>query len=194
MLAGAVEESFNCISVEGHMSTNDTVLILASATADQPRLAGEDLLAFGSLVKETCVELARMIPGDGEGSTHRVTIDVEGCADRAEARKIAEAVANSPLVKTAIHGADPNWGRIVSAAGYAGVPFDEAELSLWLNGTLLYAAGAPVDYDSSAASAGLRADREVSIRLALTRGSASIRVWTCDLSADYVRLNAEYTT
>ena len=194
LLSTAVEDSFNCISVEGHMSTNDTVLILASATADQPRLTGDDLLAFGTLVKETCVELVRMIPGDGEGSTHRVTIDVEGCLDRAEARKVAEAVANSPLVKTAIHGADPNWGRIVSAAGYAGVPFDEAELSLWLNGTLLYAAGSPVGFDAAAASAGLRADREVSIRLALTRGEASIRVWTCDLTAEYVRLNAEYTT
>ena len=194
ILAGAVDDSFNCNSVEGHASTNDTVLILAGGDPGQAPLAGGDLVEFAALVRETCVELARMIPADGEGATHFVTIDVEGAADREEARTLARAVADSPLVKTAIHGADPNWGRIVSAAGYAGVPFAEDELSLWLNGVPLYEAGAPLPFDAAAVSADLRANRDVAIKLVFQRGEGSIRFWTCDLTADYVRLNADYTT
>jgi glutamate N-acetyltransferase/amino-acid N-acetyltransferase len=194
ILRGAVEDSFNCISVEGHTSTNDTVLLVAGGDSSEPPLRGEGACLFAGLVREACTELARMIPGDGEGATHRITIDVEGCRDREQARAIARAVADSPLVKTAIHGADPNWGRIVSAAGYAGVPFEEAELSLWLNGVSLYKAGAPVAFDAAAVSAALRAHREVHIRLALTQGTAAIRFWTSDLTAEYVHLNADYTT
>ena len=135
-----------------------------------------------------------MIPEDGEGATHLITIDVEGARDREEARTVARVVADSPLVKTAIHGADPNWGRIVSAAGYAGIPFEEHELSLWLNGVPLYEAGAPLPFDAAEVSAGLRANRETTIRLVFQRGEGSIRFWTCDLTADYIRLNADYTT
>ncbi|MBV8607446.1 MAG: bifunctional glutamate N-acetyltransferase/amino-acid acetyltransferase ArgJ [Singulisphaera sp.] len=194
ILSEAVEVSFNCISVEGHMSTNDTVLLLANGAAGGEPLRGGDLAEFAAMVREACVTLARGIPEDGEGATHLMIIDVEGCRDHAEARAIARAVADSPLVKTAIHGADPNWGRIVSAAGYAGVPFEERELSLWLNDVPLYQAGAPVPFDAAHVSAHLRARRETSIRLVLTHGSAAIRFWTCDLTAEYVRLNADYTT
>jgi glutamate N-acetyltransferase/amino-acid N-acetyltransferase len=194
ILAEAVEESFNCISVEGHTSTNDTVLLLAGGTAERPALRGDDLKAFAALVRDACTELARSIADDGEGATHRITIDVEGCRDRDAARAIARAVADSPLVKTAIHGADPNWGRIVSAAGYAGVPFDESELSLWLNDIPLYQAGAPVPFDAPAASALLKDRRDTHIRLTLNQGTAAIRFWTCDLTAEYIRLNADYTT
>ena len=194
ILSGAVEDSFNCISVEGHTSTNDTVLILAGGDPASPPLVGPGLVEFAVMVREACVDLARMIPDDGEGATHRITIDVEGAADREEARTIARAVADSPLVKTAIHGADPNWGRIVSAAGYSGVPFEEAELSLWLNGMPLYRDGVPLPFDDAEASTNLRANRETQIRLVLTRGSGSIRFWTCDLTAEYIRLNADYTT
>ncbi len=194
ILSEAVEESFNCISVEGHTSTNDTVLILASGLAGSSDLSGADLAAFAEMVRSACKDLARMIPEDGEGSTHTIAIDVEGCLDREEARSLARAVADSPLVKAAIHGADPNWGRIVSAAGYAGIPFEEHELSLWLNGTALYADGVPLPFDAPAVSAHLRADRRTHIRLGFTRGSASIRFWTCDLTAEYIRLNADYTT
>ncbi len=134
ILSEAVEESFNCISVEGHTSTNDTVLLVAGGPG--PLLSGESLDEFASVVKEACIALARMIPDDGEGSTHLITIDVEGCHDREQARTIARAVADSALVKTAVHGGDPNWGRIVSAAGYSGVAFEEPQLSLWLNGVL----------------------------------------------------------
>ena len=194
ILSEAVEESFNCISVEGHMSTNDTVLILAGGDQGCPRLEGADLAQFKEMVKESCVELARMIPADGEGATHFITIDVEGCVDREEARTIARVVADSALVKTAIHGADPNWGRIVSAAGYSGVPFEENEVSLWLNGELLYLNGAPVAFDAASVSKNLRDHRETTIRLTFQRGNASIRFWTCDLTAEYVHLNADYTT
>ena len=194
ILSEAVENSFNCVSVEGHTSTNDTVLILSSTAATEPVLCGDDLTAFAAMVNSACESLARMMAADGEGSTHFITIDVEGCETREEARTIARAVADSPLVKTAIHGADPNWGRIVSAAGYAGVPFAEVELSLWINGVAVYQAGVPTNFHAPALAATLRANRDVELRLLLGRGDGKIRFWTCDLTAEYVRLNADYTT
>ena len=194
ILVRAVDRSFNCISVEGHASTNDTVLLLASGAAGGPPLKGADLDLFAEMVTSACIDLAKMIPGDGEGATHRITIDVEGANTTEEARTLARAVADSPLVKTAIHGADPNWGRIVSAAGYSGVDFDESDLSLWLNGVSLYKDGVPQPFDASAVSTNLKKNRETSIRLVLNRGAAGIRFWTSDLTAEYVRLNADYTT
>ncbi len=194
ILSDAVESTFNCVSVEGHTSTNDTVLLLSSTAATEPVLNGADLTAFAAMVRSACESLARMMAADGEGATHFITIDVEGCESREEARTIARAVADSPLVKTAIHGADPNWGRIVSAAGYAGVPFAEEELSLWINGVAVYRSGVPCDFDAEGLSARLRAQREVDLRLLFQRGDGRIRFWTCDLTAEYVRLNADYTT
>jgi glutamate N-acetyltransferase/amino-acid N-acetyltransferase len=194
ILSDAVEDSFNCVSVEGHTSTNDTVLLLSSTAATEPVLQGDDLAAFAGVVRSACEALARMMAADGEGSTHLIIVDVEGCETREEARTIARAVADSPLVKTAIHGADPNWGRVVSAAGYAGVPFAEEELSLWINNVPVYQSGAPTDFDATNLAAGLRGNREVSLRLLLRRGAERIRFWTCDLTAEYVRLNADYTT
>ena len=143
ILADAVDSSFNCLSVEGHASTNDTVLLISSTPAEEQALRGEDVAAFVEMVRSACESLARQIADDGEGSTHFITIDVEGCRTIDDARAIARCVADSPLVKTAIHGADPNWGRIVSAAGYAGVPFEEEELSLWINEVPVYRRGAP---------------------------------------------------
>ncbi len=194
ILARAVEVSFNCISVEGHASTNDTVLLLANGASGDEALSGTALEVFATQVESACTELARMIPADGEGATHLITIDVEGCQTRAEARDIARAVADSPLVKTAIHGADPNWGRIVSAAGYAVVPFEENEVSLWLNEFPLYERGTPLSIDALGVSNSIRANRDTRIRLVFERGSESIRFWTCDLTAEYIRLNADYTT
>jgi glutamate N-acetyltransferase / amino-acid N-acetyltransferase len=194
ILTDAVDRTFNCVSVDGHTSTNDTVLLLASGEVGHSPLEGLELQKFRAMVDESCESLARMIPSDGEGAKHLITIDVEGCRDREQARSIARAIADSPLVKTAIAGADPNWGRIVSAAGYAGVPFEEPELSLWMNGVLLYEKGAPATFDAAAVSARLKAERDVHLRLLLTHGSASVRFWTCDLTAEYVRLNADYTT
>jgi glutamate N-acetyltransferase/amino-acid N-acetyltransferase len=189
MLKHAVQDSFNCISVEGHMSTNDTVLAMANGGSG---VEADDVLS--DMIHEACITLAKMIPDDGEGATHLITIDVEGAKTLEDARAIAKAVADSPLVKTAIHGADPNWGRIVSAAGYAGVMFEEADLSLWLNGFPLYQDGAPLPFDDATVSAHLRANRETQIRLVLNHGPAKIRFWTCDLTAEYIRLNADYTT
>lgn len=189
MLKDAVNDSFNCISVEGHMSTNDTVLALANGANG---VEHDETLA--AMVREACVALARMIPEDGEGATHLITIDVEGARTHEDGRAIAKSVAESALVKTAVHGADPNWGRIVSAAGYAGVAFEEADLSLWLNGIPLYRDGAPLPFDDAEASRSLKSNRETHIRLVLDHGEAAIRFWTCDLTAEYVRLNADYTT
>jgi glutamate N-acetyltransferase/amino-acid N-acetyltransferase len=193
-LVRAVDESFNCISVDGHMSTNDTVLLLANGAAGTSPLAGAELAMFQGMLADVCRELAQAIPADGEGATHLVTIDVTGCATRAAAHRIAKSVAESPLVKTAIAGGDPNWGRIVSAAGYAGVPFDPARVRLEINGVLLYHDGSPAAYDAAAVSQSIKDNRDVSIVLAFSEGDAGIRFWTTDLTADYVRLNADYRT
>lgn len=193
-LSCATADSFNCMSVDGHMSTNDTVLLLANGAAGGEPLSGDGLAAFQTALDEVCVELAKAIAGDGEGATHLVTIDITGCASRETALEIAKTVANSPLVKTALHGADPNWGRIVSAAGYAGVPFNPAGVSLWLNGFLLYQKGAPVEFDGREVSASIRDNRDTLVQLEFSEGTAARRFWTADLTAEYVRLNADYHT
>jgi len=193
-LADVVNDTFNCISVEGHMSTNDTVLLLANGAAGGRPLEGDSLGQFRAALGEVCGELARAIPADGEGATHLVTIDVTGCATRADARRIAKTVAESALVKAAIAGADPNWGRIVSAAGYAGVPLAPGRIRLRLNGTLLFDQGAPVPLDAAAVSASLRENRETHVELVFGEGTAAARFWTTDLTAEYVRLNADYHT
>lgn len=194
LLKAAVDESFNCISVEGHTSTSDTVLLLANGRAGGESLEGAQAAAFGQSLTEVCVELARSIPADGEGATHLISIEVAGCATVDSARQIAKTIANSPLVKTAVAGADPNWGRIVSAAGYAGVPFDPAGVGLRLNGSLLYQGGAPVEFDAAAVSESIRARRDTLLELTLSEGDAAARFWTTDLTAEYVRLNADYHT
>jgi glutamate N-acetyltransferase/amino-acid N-acetyltransferase len=193
-LSAATEESFNCMSVDGHVSTNDTVLLLANGAAGGEPLARGDLAAFQAALTEVCVELARAIAGDGEGATHLITIEIGGCASRRAALEIARTVANSPLVKTALHGGDPNWGRIVSAAGYAGVPFDPAGVTLRLNGFLLYRNGTPVEFDGQAVSTSIRGHRDTLIQLDFSEGTARRRFWTADLTAEYVRLNADYHT
>lgn len=214
-LVEAMEDSFHCISVDGHMSTNDTVILLANGAAGSPSpnptperggesrqragssttpLEGKALDDFRATLSEVCEDLAQAIPADGEGATHLITVEVHGCRSRQEALRIGKTIADSPLVKTAIAGADPNWGRIVSAAGYAGVPFDPAKVSLHLNGLLLYERGAPVDFDADVVSKSISADRDTSIVLILEEGKACARFWTTDLTAEYVRLNADYHT
>ncbi|MDA1179326.1 MAG: bifunctional glutamate N-acetyltransferase/amino-acid acetyltransferase ArgJ [Planctomycetota bacterium] len=194
LLSQAVERTFNCISVEGHMSTNDTVLLLANGEAAASPLSQTQRMAFAQNLEIVCEELARAIPSDGEGATHLIVVSVRGCKTDADARRIAETVSNSPLVKTAITGADPNWGRIVSAAGYAGVPFDVNQVTLDLNGYRLFQAGAPVRCDSHAVSHSIRDQFETRIDLDFSQGDASIRFWTSDLTAEYIRLNADYHT
>jgi glutamate N-acetyltransferase/amino-acid N-acetyltransferase len=193
-LVAAVEDSFNCISVEGHMSTNDTVLLLCSGAAKVEPLSGNDLVKFQVALNELCVELAKQIPDDGEGASHLITVDVRGCKTREDARKIARTIADSALVKTAIAGGDPNWGRIVSGAGYAGVPFDPTGVDLSINGFRLYERGAPVAFDPKTVSTSIKGARETKIELTLREGPGAIRFWTSDLNAEYVRFNADYTT
>jgi glutamate N-acetyltransferase/amino-acid N-acetyltransferase len=188
----AATQTFNCVSVEGHTSTNDTLLFFANGPG-RP-LEGEAAARFEESTLGVCADLARAIAADAEGASHIIRIDVDGAGSFAEARQIAKAVADSPLVKTAIFGGDPNWGRIVSAAGYSGVSFDETELSLWLGDFLLYRAGVPEPFDRTAASAYLKTNREVSLRLTFENGQARATFWSCDLGYEYIRLNAEYTT
>lgn len=193
-LKHAVERSFNCISVDGHMSTSDTVLLLSANTRDIGLLGPADHVQIQEMIDETTAELAQAIIRDAEGASHFVTLDVRGLRTREEAFLIAKAIADSPLVKTAIAGGDPNWGRIISAAGYAGVELREEDMTLHLNGTQLYKSGAPVDFDPKCVSDSIRANRDVRIQLDLTLGDQSVRFWTSDLTAEYVRLNADYTT
>lgn len=194
LLSTAVEDSFNCISVDGHMSTNDTVLLVANGAAGGTPLSGADLDRFAAALNEVCGELARAIPADGEGASHLIQVEVQGCAKRDDARAIAKSVSESLLVKTAICGADPNWGRIVSAAGYAGIPFDPAKVNLWVNGLHLYRDGAPLSFDHDAASKLIRDNRDTHLRLTFGEGTAAIQFWTTDLTAEYVHLNADYHT
>jgi glutamate N-acetyltransferase/amino-acid N-acetyltransferase len=192
VLKAACDDSFNCVSVEGHTSTNDTAFLLANGTG--PKLAGRDLATFRDAVSGACVELARKIAIDAEGAEHLITIAVEGCRTDAEAKQIAKTIAESALVKTAVFGADPNWGRVVSAAGYAGVPFEEKDLSLWMGDLPLYRSGVPLPFDAAAASAYLKHNREVHFKLRLTLGPGRCTFHTCDLTYEYVKLNADYTT
>jgi glutamate N-acetyltransferase/amino-acid N-acetyltransferase len=193
-LAGVADETFNCIHVDGHMSTNDSVLMLANGAAGGKPLKGDALRTFTDALREVCTDLARAIPADGEGATHLVTLDVTGCQSTAAARKIARTIADSPLVKTAIAGGDPNWGRIVSAAGYAGVPFDPAGVNLRINDFQLYERGQPVEFDAKKVSESIRNNRDTHVELQLSEGDARVRYWTTDLTAEYIRLNADYHT
>ncbi len=194
MLKVAVADSFNCISVDGHESTSDSVMLLANGAAEAAVATDADQATFQQALNEVAQELAMAIIHDAEGAHHFVQIDVTGCRNRDEAFKIAVAIANSPLVKTAICGADPNWGRVVSAAGYAGVPLLETDMTLTMNGFRLYEAGRPLAFDAAAVSAHLREHRETTIHLELTHGDAAVRYWTSDLTKEYVELNADYTT
>jgi glutamate N-acetyltransferase/amino-acid N-acetyltransferase len=193
-LTAAATDSFNCISVDGHESTSDTVLLLANGASGVGPYESDEWIVFQTALNEVAQDLAIQIIQDAEGAHHFVQIDVTGCRTRDEAFRIAAAVANSPLVKTAICGADPNWGRIVSAAGYAGVPLAEEDVSLVMNGFSLYTAGKPLPFDAAAASNSLRDNRHVTIALSLSHGDAAVRFWTSDLTKEYVELNADYTT
>ncbi len=194
ILSRAVDQSFNCISVDGHMSTSDTVLLLANGAACATPPVGEDLKQLRGAIDETCMELARSIPADGEGATHLVAIHVRGCATRVDAHRIAKTVAESVMVKTAVCGADPNWGRIVSAAGYAGVVIDPAGVGLRLNGFSLYENGAPVPFAADEVSRSISSQRDTLVELTFSEGDAEVTFWTTDLTAEYVRLNADYHT
>ncbi|MSR56276.1 MAG: bifunctional glutamate N-acetyltransferase/amino-acid acetyltransferase ArgJ [Planctomycetaceae bacterium] len=194
MLRHAVNRSFNCISVEGHMSTSDTVLLLANGAAGSEPRSRHERTRLQQMIDEVAADLAEAIIRDAEGTDHEITIDVRGLRTHDEAYRIAKAVAESPLVKTAIAGGDPNWGRIVSAVGYAGVVLEEKDITLRLNDVLLYKSGVPLPFRADEVSAGIKNNRRVHIELEFALGPEALRFWTCDLTAEYVRLNADYTT
>ncbi|QEY32791.1 bifunctional glutamate N-acetyltransferase/amino-acid acetyltransferase ArgJ [Synechococcus sp. RSCCF101] len=199
MVARAVAGSFNAITVDGDTSTNDTLLAFA---AGEP-LPEADLGALEAGLTLVCQHLARAIARDGEGATCLIEVLVRGAAGAPAAARIARTIAGSSLVKTAIHGRDPNWGRIVAAAGRAGEAFDPGAVALWLGPHQLMAGGVPLAFDRAAASGYLREQAEtgtyllsdtVRIGLDVGDGPGEALAWGCDLSAEYVRINADYTT
>ncbi len=194
MLTAAANKSFNNISVEGHTSTNDTMVLMANGAAGGEALTGAEELAFAEHLEAMCIELAKQIPADGEGATHLIEISVTGAQSEADARKISKEVANSNLVKSAVFGGDPNWGRIVSAAGYAGVPIETKRLDLQINGIPLFKSGEPIAFDAKIASRSIKDNHTTLIELNVGGGSGACKHWTSDLTLDYVRFNSEYTT
>lgn len=194
VLTSAANKSFNRISVEGHTSTNDALMLICSGQGDAVIDSHNDIAQFESVLADTCVDLAKRIPADGEGATHLVTIHVEGAQSDANADQVARTVASSALVKTAITGGDPNWGRIVSSAGYAEVPMEIENTGLSINGHIVFQDGHPVDFDADAVSLDMKRKFETQIELTIGSGTGSATHWTSDLTVDYVRFNSEYHT
>jgi glutamate N-acetyltransferase/amino-acid N-acetyltransferase len=192
-LAEAVDVTFNAITVDGECSTNDTVFALASG-ASGVRVDESSLPALVAGLKAVCGMLAREIVRGGEGATKLVSITACGAASLEDARRAARAIANSLLVKTAIHGGDPNWGRLVAVAGRAGVAFDLARTAVRIGPVTLFSGGQPHDDRAPEAAAYLAGtDIEIAVDLG-AGGSFEATIWTCDLSAEYVKINAEYRT
>jgi len=191
-LRDAVHDTFNAITVDGDSSTNDCVMLLANGASG----ASVDEASYGTFLaglKAVCLELALGIVRGGEGATKLVTVNVTGAATSDEARKAAKVIANSLLVKTAIHGGDPNWGRLICAAGRAGVTFDASRAAVTIGSIVLFKDGQPHD-DLAPKAAEYLKGTDLTVGVDLGSGSASSTVWTCDLSAEYVRINADYRT
>jgi glutamate N-acetyltransferase / amino-acid N-acetyltransferase len=194
-LRDVASRTFNAISVDGDTSTNDTLLVLANgaagASAIRPGTKAHG--DFAAALEEVCGSLARQIVADGEGAQRVIEIEVRGAKTEMAARRVAETIATSPLVKTAFAGADPNWGRIFAAAGRSGVKFDPALVDITMAGIKVLRRGQPLDFNERAASNRLLADH-VPIIVNLHSGPARARYWTCDFTSEYVRINASYRT
>jgi glutamate N-acetyltransferase / amino-acid N-acetyltransferase len=192
-LEPAVERSFNSISIDGDTSTNDTVLLLASG-ASGVKLNERSSEAFSNALKLVCGSLAHQIVDDGEGVGHVVTLHVTGARTEAEAKQVAKAIAHSPLCKTAWSSGDPNWGRLLAAAGYCGVTFDPALVRIEIGAQPVFELGVrSPEFDEAAAHAAML-EREYTIALDFGLGTAECRFLTCDLTEEYVRINADYST
>jgi len=187
-LKRAVDVSFNMISIDGDTSPNDMVLVMANGLAGN---APPD--AFQQALEQVCIYLARCIARDGEGATRLIEVTVDGAATLSEARSAARTIVSSSLVKTAIHGADPNWGRIMAAVGRSGVEVEEARLDLFIGEMPVVKAGSPLPFSKRSLIQLLKAN-EVSIRLNLNLGSGNATAWGCDLSQEYVTINSQYMT
>ena len=196
ILADAVADSFNSMTVDGDTSTNDALVLLATGQSAATIPAhGEDRRRFAEAVRTVCIELAQAIIRDGEGATKFMTVQVNGGRNVAECRQVAYAIAHSPLVKTAFFASDPNWGRILAAVGRAGLAdLDLERVNIHLDELCIVRAGSRAPDYSEAQGQRVMAGSDITIRVELGRGAASARIWTTDLSFDYVRINAEYRT
>jgi glutamate N-acetyltransferase/amino-acid N-acetyltransferase len=192
MLRSAADDTFNAISVDGDTSTNDTLLVLANG-ASGVRVGTLDGPAFLDALTAVCLDLARGIVADGEGVTKVFEVRVAGAASGGDARVAARTITTSNLVKTAIHGADPNWGRILAAAGRSGAKVEAAKASVRIGGIAVFDKGVPCAFDPGAVRAVFE-QPEIEIVVDLGLGDATARAWGTDLSAEYVRINADYTT
>jgi glutamate N-acetyltransferase/amino-acid N-acetyltransferase len=198
LLKEAVDKTFNRISIDGDTSTNDSVLLLANGASGVSLQTEESLRTFGVALLEICRSLAHAIVRDGEGASKFVSIEVTQANTEADARVVAQTIATSPLVKTAFAGGDPNWGRILAAAGRAGVDLDPGRVNLWIRSQnmdeiQLVDNGSPLPYDQARAEAIFNVP-EFEIRLSLGMGNSSTTCWTCDLTHEYVSINADYRT
>ena len=194
LLRAAVEVSFNRVSVDGDTSTNDSVIAMANGASGVAVRPGNQSRAwFLAGLTHLCQTLARMIARDGEGAKKLVTVEVRGAKSDADAERVARAVANSPLVKTAVAGSDPNWGRIICAAGYSGASFNPEKVDILVNDLFLCRKGVDARFDEATARRELDL-KELTLRLDLHAGRGSSRFWTCDLTRDYITINASYRT
>lgn len=195
-LTYAVDRSYNCMSVDGDTSTNDTQVVLANGVAENNLIDSEDhpdFEAFRDALCQVCIDLAKQVAFDGEGATKHVTIQVNGLPNFEDARNIGRTIATSPLVKTALFGRDANWGRVLCAAGYSGTEFDPTLASLWFGDLQLLRDGTPIGVDEERALA-ILSEKEILITFTLQDGPAQATVWTCDFSYEYVSVNADYRT
>jgi glutamate N-acetyltransferase/amino-acid N-acetyltransferase len=193
LLTGAAETSFNRISIDGDTSTNDTVLLLANG-ASGATLSDSNSSPFAEALSEVCTSLAKQIVADAEGATHLVELNIRGAASDADALRIAKAIAHSPLVKTAWAGSDPNWGRLIAATGYSGAEVDPARITIRLGDLLICERGGrSANFDEAAAHRYL-SQPEFAVHIDLGLGNGACRFWTCDLTREYVSINADYST
>jgi glutamate N-acetyltransferase/amino-acid N-acetyltransferase len=193
-LKRSADKSFNVISVDGDTSTNDSIFVLASGASGQKITPGTQAFrAFAEALEYVCIHLARAVARDGEGATKLIELSVNGAASMLHARKAVRTILSSPLVKTAVHGADPNWGRIVAAAGRSGARFDLEKVNLKIGDVEVLKNGTPLVVNKKLASAQFQG-KDVFIHLDLGLGKASVTGWGCDMSAEYIHINADYTT
>jgi glutamate N-acetyltransferase/amino-acid N-acetyltransferase len=194
-LRDVTTRTFNAISIDGDTSTNDTLLVLANGASGAPRIKAGTAAhrSFAKALEEVCRSLALQIVADGEGAQRVIEIEVRGAKTESAACQIARTIATSPLVKTAFAGGDPNWGRIFAAAGRAGVKFDPGRVDIHMAGIPVLRRGQPLDFNEREASNRLL-ERQVTLVVNLHAGRASARYWTCDFTAEYVRINASYRT
>lgn len=186
-------DTFNAVTVDGDMSTNDSLVVLANGASGAALTSPADRSVFQGALFEILEALAKEIVKDGEGATKLIEIEIAGAATPEDAEKAGRAIANSLLVKTAFFGNDPNWGRVICAAGYSGAVLEEKNLELWYHDRVIFK-GKPVPFDKQELAAELQKTDEIFVRLDLGNGSCRRRFFTCDLSYDYVKINAEYTT